>query len=44
MSHSQEILNLAQQNNGIITTEMVVTTGILRGSLKYLIDCGSLGG
>ena len=42
MNHSQQILNLAQQNNGIITTEMVVAAGISRGSLKHLVDSGGL--
>jgi len=42
MNHSQEILNLAKQNNGIITTMMVVAAGFPRGSLKYLADNGRL--
>lgn len=42
MKYSQQILNLAQQNNGIITTEMVVAAGISRGSLKHLVDSGEL--
>lgn len=42
MDHSREILNLAKQNNGIVTTAMVVSAGIPRGSLKYLADKGSL--
>ena len=42
MNHSQAILNLAKQNNGIVTTAMVVAAGFPRGSLKYLADCGSL--
>lgn len=42
MNHSQEILNLAKQNNGVITTEMVVVAGFSRGSLKYLTDNGKL--
>lgn len=42
MNYSQKILNLAQQNNGIITTEMVVAEGISRGSLKHLVDSGRL--
>ncbi len=42
MNHSQEILNLAKQNNGIVTTAMVVAAGFSRGSLKYLTDNGSL--
>lgn len=42
MNHSNEILNLAKQNNGIVTTAMVVSAGIPRGSLKYLTDKGGL--
>ena len=42
MNHSQAFLNLAKQNNGIVTTAMVVAAGFPRGSLKYLADCGSL--
>lgn len=42
MGHSQKILNLAQKNNGIITTAMVVDAGLPRGSLKYLSDKGKL--
>lgn len=42
MKNSLEILNLAKQNNGVITTSMVVEAGISRGSLKYLVDCGRL--
>jgi predicted transcriptional regulator of viral defense system len=42
MKHLQEILNLAKQNNGVITTAMVVAARFPRGSLKYLADKGSL--
>lgn len=42
MYHSQDILNFAKQNNGIITTEMAVAAGFPRGSLKYLADTGKL--
>lgn len=42
MKHSQEILNLATKNNGIITTAMAVEAGFPRGSLKYLADKGEL--
>ena len=42
MNDSQQILNLAQQNNGIITAEMVAAAGISRGSLKHLADSGRL--
>ena len=42
MTDSQKILELAKQNNGIITTAMVVSAGISRGTLKYLSDNGGL--
>lgn len=42
MSHSQGILELAMNNNGIVTNEMVVSAGFPRGSLKYLADRGHL--
>lgn len=42
MNKSQAILNLAKQNNGVITTSMVVEAGFSRGSLKYLADQGRL--
>ncbi len=38
----QKILELAKENNGIITTSMVVREGISRGILKYLSDSGAL--
>lgn len=42
MKDSQKILELAKSNNGIVTTAMVVEAGISRGTLKYLLDIGSL--
>ncbi len=42
MTDSQKLLELAEQNNGIITTAMVVEAGISRGTLKYLSDTGGL--
>lgn len=42
MNHSREILNLAKQNHGVITTSMVVAAGFSRGNLKYLADTGRL--
>ena len=42
MNKSQAIMDLAKQNNGILTTAMVVAAGFPRGSLKYLADNGSL--
>ena len=42
MTDSQKIMDMAKQNNGIITTAMVVDKGLSRGSLKYLADTGAL--
>ena len=42
MTDSQRLLELANQNNGIITTAMVARAGISRGTLKYLSDTGLL--
>ena len=42
MNDSHKIIELAKQNNGVITTAMVVNAGFSHGSLKYLSDSGSL--
>lgn len=42
MSSSQEIINLARENNGVLTTAMVAEAGLSRGSLGYLVDKGDL--
>lgn len=42
MNQSQQILQLAQMNNGTITNSMVDEKGFHRGSLKYLVDKGIL--
>ena len=42
MTDSMRILEIAKQNNGVITTAMVVEAGLSRGVLKYLADTGSL--
>ena len=42
MTDSQQLLELAKQNNGIITTAMAVKAGFYRGTLKYLSDTGGL--
>ena len=42
MNQLHEILNLAKQNKGVLTTAMVVKAGFSRGSLKYLVDNGRL--
>ena len=38
MNRILDILNLAKQNNGVITSKMVSDAGFSRGSLKYLCD------
>lgn len=42
MTATNEIIKIATQNNGIVTTAMVVADGYSRGSLKYLSDKGLL--
>lgn len=42
MNRTQQILNMAEQNNGVVTSSMVVEAGLSRGSLKYLADLGKL--
>ena len=42
MEESEKVLDLARKNNGIVTTAMVVETGLSRGILKYLSDKGRL--
>ena len=36
------IIKMAKENNGIVTTAMVVAAGFSRGNLKYLVDRGKL--
>lgn len=36
----EAIIKMAKENNGIITTAMVVTAGFSRGNIKYLVDKG----
>ena len=36
----EQFMELAKQNNGIVTAAMVAEHGISRGSLKYLADTG----
>ena len=38
----EEIIKMAKENNGIITTAMVVEAGFLRGNIKYLVDKGMI--
>jgi predicted transcriptional regulator of viral defense system len=42
MTRSKQILSLAEQHHGVVTTAMVVSAGLPRGSLKYLADTGRL--
>ena len=38
----EEIIEMAKNNNGTVTTAMIVKTGFSRGNLQYLVDKGSL--
>lgn len=42
MDSTTKIIELASQNNGIVTAAMISSAGISRGSLKYLADTGRL--
>lgn len=42
MKETEMILQMAQENNGTVTTAMVTKAGISRGNLKYLTDTGKL--
>ena len=42
MSETEKIMQLAQENNGTVTSEMVTKAGLSRGILKYLCDQGRL--
>ena len=42
MLNYEKILEPAKENNGIVTTSMVVREGVSRGILKYLSDSGAL--
>ena len=42
MKNTEMILQIAQENNGTVTTAMVTKSGISRGNLKYLTDTGRL--
>lgn len=39
---TEEIIKMAQKNNGTVTTAMVVAAGFSRGNIKYLIDKGRI--
>lgn len=38
----EKIINIAKENNGTLTTAMVVQAGFSRGNMKYLVDQGLL--
>ena len=42
MNHTQQILEMAKQNNGVVTAAMIGEAGLSRGILKYLSDLGRL--
>lgn len=42
MSVTDNIVQMAKENNGIVTTAMVVAAGFSRGNLNYLVDKGKL--
>ena len=42
MKESEMIIEMAQNNNGTVTAEMVTQAGISRGHLKHLLDSGKL--
>lgn len=42
MKVSDQIIQLAKENNGILTSAMITKKGILRGNLKNLVDSGRL--
>lgn len=39
---TKEIIKMAKENNGIVTTAMVVAAGFSRGNIKYLVDKGMI--
>lgn len=42
MGATEEIIKMAQENNGTVTTAMVVAAGFSRGNIKYLVDKGMI--
>ncbi len=42
IDNSKRILEIAEYNNGLVTTDMVVKEGISRSSLQYLVQQGNL--
>lgn len=42
MGAIEEIIRMAKENNGTVTTAMVVAAGFSRGNVKYLVDKGMI--
>ena len=42
MGATEEIIKMAKENNGTVTTAMVVVAGFSRGNIKYLVDKGMI--
>lgn len=42
MGAIEAIIKMAKENNGIVTTAMVVAAGYSRGNIKYLVDKGMI--
>lgn len=42
MKATEAIIKMAKENNGIVTTAMVVAAGFSRGNIKYLVDKGMI--
>ncbi len=42
MGATESIIKMARENNGIVTTAMVVAAGFSRGNIKYLVDKGMI--
>ena len=42
MGAIEKIINMAQENNGTVTTAMVVAAGFSRGNIKYFVDKGMI--
>lgn len=42
MGAIEEIIKMAKENNGTVTTAMVVAAGFSRGNIKYLVDKGMI--
>lgn len=42
MGATESIIKMAKENNGTVTTAMVVAAGFSRGNIKYLVDKGMI--